>query len=68
MTTEEAVRHFGGVSQLAKALNIDRRSVWKWGAVPPRGRQCELEIMTGGALRADKVVAQHGPETETEAS
>lgn len=54
MTTRDAIKHYGGVSALARALGIDRRSVWKWGDRPPTGRQYELEVLTAGTLRADR--------------
>lgn len=54
MTREQAIEHFGGVGRLAGALGISRQSVWKWGPKPPDGRQFQLEVMTNGALKADR--------------
>lgn len=54
MTKNEAIQHFGGVSALARALGINRWAIYQWGDRPPEGRQYQLELMTGGALKADK--------------
>jgi len=53
MTTSEAIDFYGGVQKLADALGVRRQSVWKWGDRPPKGRQYELQAITGGALKAD---------------
>lgn len=53
MNTRDAVAHFGGVIRLAEALGIGRAAVYQWGERPPLDRQCQIEVMTGGALRAD---------------
>jgi len=52
MTTEQAVAHFGGVKKLADALGISRAAVYQWGAHPPLDRQCQIEIVSGAAIRA----------------
>lgn len=54
MRTVDAVKYFERVSILAERLGISRKSVWKWGEYPPPGRQYELEVMTEGALKAEK--------------
>lgn len=53
MRTDEAVTHFGGVKKLADALGIGRAAVYQWGDSPPIDRQCQIEIVSGGVLRAD---------------
>jgi len=53
MTTSEAIAHYGSAQKLAEALCIHRQSVYKWGDTPPIDRQCEIEVRTSGALRAD---------------
>lgn len=54
MTTNQAVRYFGGKKELASALDIWPHNIARWGRRPPLKRQYELEIMTGGALKADR--------------
>jgi hypothetical protein len=54
MKTADAVRHFGSQSALARALTIKRASVSAWGECPPIDRQCQIEVLTGGALKADR--------------
>lgn len=54
MTTEEAAAHYGGVRELALALNLSTAAVYAWGKYPPIGRQFQLEILTKGALKAGK--------------
>lgn len=52
MTTEEVVAHYGSKAAVAKALSISKASVSGWGDEPPHGRQCELQILTKGKLKA----------------
>lgn len=54
MTTYEAIKHFGGIKQLADALKTWPQSIYQWGERPPKGRQYELEVLTNGKLKADK--------------
>jgi len=53
MTTKEAINHYGGVKQLAEALGIWPHVIYRWGDTPPKARQYELEVKTGGALRVE---------------
>lgn len=54
MKTREATRYFGGASALARVLVIDRNAVYQWGEHPPIGRQYQIEVLTDGALRAER--------------
>jgi hypothetical protein len=54
MTTKEAIAHFGGIKELASVLNIWAHVIYRWGDHPPKARQYELEVKTGGALKAEK--------------
>ena len=54
MTTKEAVKHFGGVKQLADALGIWPQAVYAWGIFPPASKQYELEVKTNGELKANR--------------
>lgn len=53
MLTKDAIAHFGGVKKLADALGIKRAAVYQWKDSPPLDRQCHIEVISGGALRAD---------------
>ena len=55
MTTQDAIKHFGGLKQLADTLGVWPQVIYKWGEYPPLGRQYELEVKTNGALKAEKV-------------
>jgi DNA-binding transcriptional regulator YdaS (Cro superfamily) len=55
MTYEQVINHFGGVTAAANALNVSKSAVSQWrkdGITIPR--QCHIELVTGGALKADK--------------
>ena len=54
MTTQEAVDHYGGIKQLAHALNIYPQAIKNWGERPPRGRQFELYVLTNRELKIDE--------------
>jgi len=60
MTTDEAVRHFGGRKRLAQALDIWPHTIARWGKYPPEARQYELEVKTNGKLRAEKPQPEKG--------
>jgi hypothetical protein len=52
MKTIEAINHFGDVKKLAQALDIWPHVVYRWGDYPPMARQYEIEVKTGGKLKA----------------
>lgn len=54
MTTEEARKHFGGVKGLADALGIWPHNISRWGEHPPKQRQYEIEVKSGGKLKAER--------------
>jgi len=53
MKTKEAVSFFGGVKQLADALGIWPHNISRWGETVPIARQYEIEVKSGGRLKAD---------------
>ena len=53
MRKHDAITHFGGVTATAKALGISHAAVVKWGDTIPQGRASQIEVLTGGALKAD---------------
>lgn len=54
MTTDEAIKFFTRpvLYKLLK-LRTPRQTVSAWGERPPMGRQYQIEILSGGQLRAD---------------
>jgi hypothetical protein len=54
MTKTEALQVFKTQAALARALGIGRASVHAWGDDIPLDRQCQIEIITRGALKADR--------------
>jgi len=53
MRKHDVVTFFGGVDKTAKALGITHVAVSKWGETIPQGRAYQIEVLTGGALKAD---------------
>jgi len=53
MRTDDAIKFFKGVANLARVVKVTRAAIYKWGERPPLDRQCQIEVMTGGALKAD---------------
>jgi hypothetical protein len=54
MTKTEAIKHFGSISDLAKALGTTYEAVRQWGDEIPELRQYQIEVLTKGELRADQ--------------
>ncbi|MGL6351970.1 MAG: Cro/CI family transcriptional regulator [Aeromonas sp.] len=55
MKKQDAISHFGGVVQLADALNCSPQAVSQWGEIIPRGRAYQIQVLTGGKLKANVV-------------
>ncbi len=53
MNKSDVLSYFGGVAATAKALGISHVAVSKWGYTIPQGRAYQIEVLTGGALKAD---------------
>ncbi|MBA6096361.1 Cro/Cl family transcriptional regulator [Pseudomonas juntendi] len=53
MTKSQAIKHFGSISALAKALGVTYEAVRQWEEVPEL-RQYQIERLTGGDLKADQ--------------
>lgn len=53
MNAQDAIRHFGSVSNLASALGISAAAIYQWGDVVPHFSARRIEDATGGALRVD---------------
>ena len=54
MTTNEAIAYFRTRAALARAIAVTPGAVSQWGEHPPIGRQYEIEVRTGGDLKADR--------------
>jgi hypothetical protein len=54
MRTTEAVSWAGGVRRLAERLGVSVQAIYAWGDHPPILRQYELEIISGGQLKAER--------------
>lgn len=55
MNYADLIAHFGSQSKVARALNVKPPSVHEWKKVGiPQTRQYQIEVVTGGALKADR--------------
>lgn len=56
MSPQQALEYFGTKAEIARVLGITAPSVVEWfdAGVIPEGRQYQLELATGGALKADR--------------
>ena len=54
MKTSEAIEYYGSVKKLADVLGVWPQVIYSWGEQPPLGRQYELEVKTGGELKAER--------------
>lgn len=58
LRTEDAIKHFRSAINLARALGIRHSAVSQWGDLVPEGRAFEIEVITGGALKAQSFRAK----------
>lgn len=56
MTPDDLIQHFGGLTAAARALGVKPPSVsgWKSAGRIPSVRQYQIEVLTGGSLRAER--------------
>lgn len=56
MTPQEVLDYHGSQAEIARVYGCAQSSVFEWfeKGVIPDGRQYQIEIGTGGALKADK--------------
>lgn len=52
MKTKQAIGHFGDVKTLAMLLKVTPQAIYQWGEDVPEGRDFQLEVLSGGALKA----------------
>lgn len=65
MRKEDAIRYFGNATKLARALGISKQAISKWGDDVPEGRDYQIEVLTGGALRAPRRTFDEGADRRT---
>ncbi|WP_430317550.1 Cro/CI family transcriptional regulator [Pseudomonas nitroreducens] len=53
MTVDQAAVFFGGKKRLAAALGLTPAAISMWGDSVPFLRQCQIQVISGGQLRAD---------------
>lgn len=53
MNMTDAVGHFKTKTRLAQALGISPSAVSMWGDAIPHVRQCQIQVITKGRLKAD---------------
>jgi hypothetical protein len=57
MKTQDAIQFFGSQENLRTVLKIkSRQTIRSWGDFPPDGRQYQIEVVTNGALRAERPI------------
>ncbi len=57
MTLDDAVTYYGhNYSNLARAIGLTKQQISKWKKIDsiPYHYQCQLQVMTEGALKADR--------------
>jgi hypothetical protein len=54
MTYQDVVTHFKTPAEVARALRVSSAAVAQWRERVPLGRQYQIELLTGGKLRASQ--------------
>ena len=54
MKTDLAIQHFGSRKALAAALGVGRTATYWWGETIPDIYQYKIQVLTDGALVAEK--------------
>jgi hypothetical protein len=57
MLTKDAIRFYGSVTALAKALGISRAAIYQWGDAVPESSSWKLQALSDGKLMASAAVA-----------
>lgn len=54
MLTSDAISHFKTAKKMAECLECcTHQAIYQWGKYPPYLRQCEIELLTAGALKRE---------------
>ncbi|MFC5705443.1 Cro/CI family transcriptional regulator [Aeromonas eucrenophila] len=61
MQKNTVLEYFGTVTETAKALGISDVAVSKWNETIPKGRAYQIEVLTGGQLKADPAAPSARP-------
>ncbi|HIC8860098.1 TPA: Cro/CI family transcriptional regulator [Aeromonas hydrophila] len=61
MQKNTVLEYFGTVTETAKALGISHVAVSKWNETIPKGRAYQIEVLTGGKLKADPAAPSAHP-------
>ena len=61
MKTEAVIEHFGTKAAVARALGVSMAAVSQWGEMVPVGRAYQIEVITGGALKASEAATDRAP-------
>ncbi|NBA95531.1 Cro/CI family transcriptional regulator [Pseudomonas sp. R5(2019)] len=56
MKTKDAAEFFGSKRKLAEALGVSPSAITMWGDDVPEVRQFQIQVLTGGKLKATPVV------------
>ena len=62
MRTKSAVDYFGTKAAIADALGIKKSAVSQWGPNVPKGRAYQIEVLTGGKLKANPSAQPQPPD------
>ncbi|MFM5782371.1 Cro/CI family transcriptional regulator [Aeromonas caviae] len=52
MQKHDVLEHFGSITAIARAIGISHAAVSKWSETIPQGRAYQIEVLTGGKLKA----------------
>ncbi|MCX7132053.1 Cro/CI family transcriptional regulator [Aeromonas sp.] len=52
MQKNDVLAHFGSITAIAKAIGVSHAAVCKWDETIPKGRAYQIEVLTGGKLKA----------------
>ncbi|MNE88946.1 DNA-binding transcriptional regulator DicC [compost metagenome] len=55
MKKADAINYFSSAAELAKKLNISEAAISQWGETIPQGRAYQIEVLTGGKLKANPI-------------
>ena len=51
----DVINYFGSAAELARKLNISEAAISQWGESIPQVRAYQIEVLTGGKLKADPI-------------
>lgn len=55
MTYDDLIKFYGSQASASRALGLSQPAVWEWQhATIPFDRQCQIQVATGGKLKADR--------------